>query len=57
MSSSETTTISSTQRCTSGSVIPPGRLIAMPSAIVGLAVKVTGALPRRDSGNGAQAST
>ena len=34
-SSSPTTTISSTHACTSGSVSPPGRLIAMPSAIVG----------------------
>ena len=49
--------MSSSQRATSGSVSPPGRLTAMPSAIVSARSTRTGSPRRSDSGNAATLST
>ena len=58
VSSSSTTTSSSTHRSTSASVSLPGRLTAMPSAIVAaFGVHISGSPRASDSGNGAHAST
>src|SRR4051812_30867650 len=56
-SSSGTTTTSSSQRRTSGSVRSPGRLTAMPSAIVNAEETPTGSPRRSDSANAATVST
>src|SRR5215208_5825865 len=57
VSSSPTTTTSSAQRSRSRSVRSPGRLTAIPSAIVSAEVAGTGSPRLSDSGYGAQAAT
>ncbi len=56
-SSSPTTTTSSTHRSISASVSPPGRLTAIPSAIVSAESTATGAPAASEARTGAQVST